>query len=120
MTMAAVAATAAAARALLFFLVVAVVALVFGKQSLPVGDRDLVVIRVDFAERQEPVPVAAVVDEGSLERGLYARDLGKIDVAPQLLAVRSLEVELLDPIAAQHDHPGLLRVGGVDKHFVGH
>src|SRR5271155_2865350 len=39
-------------------------------QRLPVGDRDLVVIRVDFAEGQEAVPIAAVVDEGGLQRRL--------------------------------------------------
>ena len=35
-------------------------------EALPVGDRDLIVIRMDFAEGEEAVPVAAVVDEGSL------------------------------------------------------
>ncbi len=75
---------------------------------------------MDFAEGEEAVAIAAVVDEGGLQRRLDARDLGEIDVAAQLLAVGGLEVEFFDPIAAQHDHPGLLRVGRVDEHFVGH
>ena len=89
-------------------------------QRLPVRDRDLIIVRMDFRERQESVAIAAVIDEGGLERRLYPRDLGEIDVAAQLAAVRGLEVEFLDAVAAQHDHPGLLRVGGVDEHFVGH
>ena len=113
-------ASAAARAPLDLVLGVAMRALFLGDQRLPVGDRDLVVVGVDFGERQEAVAVAAVVDEGGLERRLYPRDLGEIDVAAQLPAVRRLEVELLDPIAAQHHHPGLLRMGGVDEHFVGH
>ena len=53
----------------------------FVDQSLPVGDRDLVVIRMDFAERQEPVAIAAVIDEGRLQRRLDARHLRQIDIA---------------------------------------
>ena len=75
---------------------------------------------MDFRERQEAVAVAAVIDEGRLQRRLDARDLGEIDVAAKLLAVGGLEVEFLDAVAAQHDHPGLLRMGRVDEHFVGH
>ena len=89
-------------------------------QRLAIGDRDLVVIGVDFRERQKAVAIAAVVDEGGLERRLYPRDLGEIDIAAQLAAARGFEVEFLDPVAAQHDHPGLLRMGGVDEHLVGH
>jgi hypothetical protein len=45
-------------------------------QRLPVGDRYLVVVRVDFREGKEPVSVPAVVDERRLERGFDAGDLG--------------------------------------------
>jgi hypothetical protein len=37
-----------------------------------------------------------------------------------LLALGGLEVKFFDAIAADHDNPGLFRVGGVDQHFVGH
>ncbi len=37
-------------------------------QCLPVGDRDLVVIGMDFAEGEEAVAVAAIFDEGGLEQ----------------------------------------------------
>ena len=95
-------------------------ALVLGDQRLPVGDRDLVVVGMDFAEGEEAVAIAAVVDEGGLQRRLDARHLGQIDVAAKLLTVGGLEVEFLDPVAAQNDHPGLLRMGRIDEHFVGH
>jgi len=54
----------------------------FGDQRLAIGDRDLVVIRVDFAECQETVPVAAIIDEGRLKRRLDPHHLRKIDVPP--------------------------------------
>ena len=75
---------------------------------------------MDFRKRQEAVAIAAIIDEGRLQRRLYARDLGEIDITAKLLAVGALEVEFLDAIAAQHHHPGFLRVGRVDQHFVGH
>jgi hypothetical protein len=56
------------------------------QQRLTVGDGDLIVVGMDFAEGQEAVPVAAVVDEGRLQRRLYTGYLGKIDIAAQRLA----------------------------------
>ena len=75
---------------------------------------------MDFGEGQKAVAIAAVIDEGGLQRRLDPRDLGEIDVAAKLFAVGGFEVEFLDAIAAQNDHPGFLRVGRVDEHFVGH
>ena len=89
-----------------------------GQQRLPVGDRDLVVVGMDFAEGQEAVAVAAVVDEGRLQRRLDACHLRQIDVAAQQLARGRFVVELLYPAVAQHHHPGLFRVRGVDEHLV--
>ena len=48
----------------------------FLQQRVAVGLGDLVVIGVDFAERQETVAIAAVIDERRLQRRLDARDLG--------------------------------------------
>ena len=48
----------------------------FAKQRFAVGLRDLIIIRVDFAEGEEAVAVSAVVDERRLERRLDPRDLG--------------------------------------------
>ncbi|WP_311739304.1 hypothetical protein [Bradyrhizobium sp. NC92] len=89
-------------------------------QRLPVGDRDLVVIGMDFAKGEEAVAVAAIFDEGGLERGFDPCDLGEVDIPAQLLALRGLEIKLFDAIAADHDDPGLFRVGGIDQHLVGH
>ena len=113
-------AAAAAGTPVDLILGVAMRALFLGDQRLPVGDRDLIIVGMDFRERQEAVAVAAIVDEGGLQRRLYPRDFREIDVAAQLAAVCGFEIEFLDAVAAQNDHPGLLRMGGVDKHFVGH
>jgi hypothetical protein len=89
-------------------------------QGLTVGDRNLVIVGMDFAEGQEAVAVAAIFDKGGLERGFYPRDLGEIDITAQLLALGGLEIKFFDAIAADHDDPGLFRVGGIDQHLVGH
>ncbi len=46
-----------------------------GQKRLPVGDGDLVVVGMDFREGEEAVAVAAVIDEGRLERGFDPGDL---------------------------------------------
>jgi hypothetical protein len=48
----------------------------FAEQGVAVRLRDLIVIRVDFAEGQEAVAVTAVIDERRLERRFDPRDLG--------------------------------------------
>ena len=48
---------------------------VLGDKRFAVGDRDLVVVGMNFTKGQETVAVAAVVDKGSLERGLDPRHL---------------------------------------------
>jgi len=115
------AATVAVGGAVLaLFLGFAMGALVGLDQRLTVGDRDLIVVRVDFAERQEAVAVAAIFDERRLQRRFYARNLGEIDIAAELLALGGLEIKFFDAVAADHNDPGLFRVGGVDQHLVGH
>ncbi len=51
-------------------------ALIFFDQRLPVGDRDLIVVRMNFGESQEAMAIAAIIHEGGLERRLHTRDLG--------------------------------------------
>ena len=76
------AAAAVAARAAIVFVVGgALGAAFFVDQRLPVGDRDLIVIGMDFAEGEEAVAVAAVIDERGLQRRLDARHFRQIDVA---------------------------------------
>ncbi|MGY4313216.1 hypothetical protein ACVWW1_002519 [Bradyrhizobium sp. JR3.5] len=111
---------AAMAAVLVLFLGLTMGALVGFDQRLTIGDRDLIVVGMDFAEGQEAVPVAAILDEGSLQRRLYARNLGEVNVAAQLFALGGLEIKLFDAIATDHDDPGLFRVGGIDQHLVGH
>ena len=116
----AVARSAAVGAVLALFFGFAMGAFVGFDQRLPVGDRNLIIIRMDFAEGEKAVAVAAILDEGRLQRRLYPRDLGEIDVAAQLFALGSLEIKLFDAVAADHNDPGLFRVGSIDQHFVGH
>ena len=99
---AAVAVTTAAASSptLRFGVGIALVAFFLGDQRLPVGDRDLVIVWMDFREGKKAVAIAAIVHKGRLQRRLNARDFGEIDVTAKLLAVGALEVEFLDAIAA--------------------
>ena len=118
----AVARTAAtvAGAVLGFFLGLAMGAFVGLDQRLTVGDRNLIIVGMDFAEGQEAMAIAAIFDEGRLQRRFYARDLGEVDIAAQLFALGGFEIKLLDAIAADHDDTGLFRVGSIDQHFVGH
>ena len=52
------------------------VALFLRDQGLPISDRNLVVVRMNFRKCQEAVAVAAVVDKGRLQRRLNTCDLG--------------------------------------------
>ena len=61
------AAVTAGGAVLAFFLGLAMGAFVGFDQRLPVGDRDLVIVGVDFAEGEEAMAVAAIFDEGCLQ-----------------------------------------------------
>jgi hypothetical protein len=113
-------AASVAGAVLVLFLGLAMGAFLGLDQRLTVGDRDLVIVGMDFAEGQKTVAVAAIFDEGRLQRRLYARYFGEVDITAQLLAVSGLEIKFLDAIAADHDNPGLFRVGSIDQHLVGH
>jgi hypothetical protein len=114
------AAAAVAGAILALFLGLAMGAFIGLDQRLTVGDRDLVVVGMDFAEGQKTVAVAAIFDESRLQRRLYARDFGEVDIPAQLFALGGLEIKFFDAIAADHDDPGLFRVGSIDQHLVGH
>ena len=65
------------------------------QQRLPVGERDLVVVGMDFGEGQKAVAIAAVIDEGRLQRRLYARDFREIDIAADLFLVFAIRSRIL-------------------------
>ena len=91
-----------------------------GHDGFAVGDRDLVVVRMDFVEGEEAVTVSAVFDEGGLEAGLYARDLGQIDVAAKLFAIAAFEIEILNPAVVDDGDAGFFRVRRIDQHDFRH
>ncbi len=82
--------------------------------------RDLVVVRVDFRECEEAMAIATIFHERSLKRRFDAGNACEVDIAFQLLLVFRLKVEFFNLVAPSDDNPGLLRVGGIYKHFVGH
>ena len=90
------------------------------EERLAVSNRDLIVIRMNLGEREKSMAIPAIVNEGGLKRRLHACDFSEIDITSQRPLARRLEVKLLDATASQDDHPGLLRMGGVDDHFVCH
>ena len=75
---------------------------------------------MNFGKGEETVPVAAVIDEGGLQRRLYARDFGEIDIASKLLLSGLFVIKFLDTIALYRDHPGLFRMRRIDQHFPCH
>jgi len=96
--------------------VVVVFRMRFGHDGFAIGDGDLVVIRVDFAEGEEAVAVAAIFHERSLQAGLYANDLGEIDVAAKLALRAGFKVEFLDLTALDDGDAGFFRVRRIDQH----
>ena len=75
---------------------------------------------MDFAEGEEAVPVAAILDERRLKAWLYPHHLGEVDVPLELALGRRLDIEILKPGTVQHHNAGFLRVRGVDQHTLGH
>ena len=100
--------------------VLGVVAALLGDQPFAIGDRDLVIVGMDFGEGQEAVAVAAVFHERRLERRFDADDLGEVDVALEGLAARGFEVEFLEAGSIDDDHAGLFGMAGVYQHAAGH
>ena len=104
----------------LLVLFAAAARVLLGNQGLSVGDRDLVVVRMDLGKAEKSVPVSPVLDESRLKRRLDSRHPRKIDVSGNLPLVRGFKVEFLDSASVDHRDAGFLRVGGVDEHFLGH
>ena len=71
------------------------VLLLFAQQGFAVGDGDLVVVGMNFAESEETVAVAAIFDKGRLQGGFDPGDLGEVDIASELPPGGGFEVEFL-------------------------
>jgi hypothetical protein len=116
---AAIAALAVLALAVLIVLVFSLLRF-RAQQGLTVGDRNLVVVGMDFTEGEEPVTVAAIFDKGCLKRGFDPGYAGEVDISFELLLVLGFKVEFFNTVTANDDNTCFLRVGGVYQHFVGH
>ena len=69
----------------------------------------------DFLQRQEPLALGTVVDEGRLERGLDAGDLPLVDVAFLLLVGGGLDIEVEEFLAIDDRQAQLLGVSCVEQ-----
>ena len=93
------------------------VVIAFGRDHrLAVADRDPVIVRMDLAERQEAMAIAAIFDEGGLQGRFHPRDLRQVDIALDLLLGGCLEVEFFETVAVEDDDPGLFRMRRIDQH----
>ncbi len=109
-----------AALVALFRLLVLELARCVAQQPFAVGDRDAVIIGVDFAEGQETVPVSAILDERRLQRRFDACYLCEIDVSFERPSAGDFDVKFFQLPSVHHRDPGLFRVGGVDQHDLCH
>jgi hypothetical protein len=75
---------------------------------------------MDFRKGEEALAVAAIFDEGGLERRLHARDFRQVDISFKRPFRCGLEIELFDSIPVENHHPGFFRVACVYKHTFGH
>jgi hypothetical protein len=75
---------------------------------------------VNFAECEETVAIAAVLDERGLQAGLDPDYFGEIDIPFQLPFGRRLDVEIFKSSTIQHHDAGFFRVRGIDQHALRH
>jgi hypothetical protein len=92
----------------------------FAQQRFTVLCGQLVVIRVDLAEGEEAVAVAAIFDKGGLERRLHPGDFGEVDVAAELFVAGGFEVEIVNLAVVDDRHPRFFGMGCVDQHQSAH
>ena len=86
------------------------------EQRLTVVHRDLIIVRMDFAEGQEAVAVTAEIDEGRLQGRFHPRDFRKIDIAFDLFFECGLDIVFVETVAGCDDNPNLFRVRAIHKH----
>jgi hypothetical protein len=56
---------------------------------------------MDLAKGEEAVAIAAIFDEGRLQRWLDPRYAGEIDIAAKLFLISRFEIEFFNPITAE-------------------
>ncbi len=106
--------------AIRLFVILALGLCLFLKQRLAIGDRNLIIIWMNFRKGKKAVSIAAVIYKRGLQRRLDAGDLGQVYVTAQRPFVCRFEVELFDAVTSKDHHPSLFRVRSVDYHFVWH
>ncbi len=86
----------------------------FLQQGFAVFRGQLVIVGVDFAEGQETVAIAAILNECRLKRRLYTRYFCEVDVSAELFVASCFKVKVVDLTIVDDRNTGLFRVRGVD------
>ena len=92
----------------------------FLDQCLAVVDRDLIVVRMNFAESQKAVAVATEIDKSCLQGRFYPRDFREIDVAFDLFFESCLDIVFIETGTGCDDDPNLFGMRAIDKHALRH
>src|SRR5690606_22159805 len=74
------------------------------------------VVARDLLEREEAVALAAVLDEGGLQRRLEPGDAALVDVGLLLFLRGLLDVDVVQRLAVDDRDPQFFRLGRVDQH----
>ena len=94
--------------------------LAFAQQFLDAGlvmvDAGLEVIAGDFLQRQEAVTLAAVFDEGGLERGFEPRDAAFVDVGLFLFLGRTFDIDVVERLAVDDRDAQFFCLRRIDQH----
>ena len=86
------------------------------EQRLAILLGDLIIVRMDFAKCQKTMAIAAIINERRLKRRFYPCNLGKINIALELLVFSRFEIKFFDPVSLDDGHAGFFPVAGVDQH----
>ena len=71
---------------------------------------------MDFGKSQEPMTVAAIINESRLKRRFNSGYFCEVDIAFELLVLGRFKIKFLNLVSCYDCDPGFLPVTRVDKH----
>ena len=88
----------------------------FLQQGLTVLFGNLIIVRVDFAERQKAMAVAAIFNKGRLQRRFNPGYLGEVNIAFELFMLCRFEIKFFDTVTFDDRDTGFFPVARVYQH----
>src|ERR1700722_305848 len=76
-----------------------------GEKRQAVGDRNLVVVRMNFRKGQESLPVASVLDESGLQGRFDPGYLGEINISLERSFRGRLKIKFFDFLSVENNDP---------------